>query len=107
MTVVFAKEIFKYESFRGLFILGSRLLQKMFVSFQIKAQNRICFITFSGQDHREALILVHHAVFSMTMDLVLREDQACMDHSIHFAHASIVITISRIIKLIHCSVAPI
>lgn len=62
---------------------------------------------FAGQDHHEVLkILVHRAVFSMTMDLVLKVVLVYMDHSIHFVHAFIVIMIRRIVKLIHFSGAP-
>lgn len=66
------------------------------------------FASFAGHDRHEALkIRVHRAVFSMTMDLVLKVALAYMDHSIHFVHASIVIMINRIVKLIHFLGAPI
>lgn len=65
-------------------------------------------LSSADQDHHGALkILVHRAVFSMMMDLALKAVQVYMDRSIHFVHASIVIMISRIVKLIRFLAAPI
>lgn len=66
----------------------------------------LIFALFVGQDHPEALIQVHPAVFSMMIS-VLKAVPVCTDRSIHFVRASIVIMINRTERLIHFSGAPI